>query len=214
VSDVWHAVSGFFHGVWSDITGAVGSVEKGVKYIYDVFVGVFHLVHGAWDDMVRGAEAVGQWAGGAFRDVYNFGKWVIDKAIPDVVRWVTGKLAWLGDQIAQGLVTLSHWVSGLVADIWDGIKAIPGWVVHNIYEPLKGFFDQAWHWITHEGALLWYYITHPETLAKLLVEPMWWAFLWLIRESTAAIGHFLVAGIYAAMITTANVIEDIFAGMV
>jgi hypothetical protein len=87
-------------------------------------------------------------------------------------------------------------------------------VGHNIYLPLQGFIDQTWDWIANRGKVVWDYITHPERLAKLLVEPMWWAFLWLIRESTAAIGHFLVAGIYAAMITTANVIEDIFAGMV
>lgn len=56
-----------------------------------------------------------------------------------------------------------HWVSEL-------IDAVRSWVINDIWKPLDRSLLAAWHWIGHEGSILWFYITHPEKLVDLIWE--------------------------------------------
>lgn len=88
-----------------------------------------------------------------------------------------------------------HWIPGIIH-----------WVTVTVYALAK----DAWRWITHEGALVYGYITHPGRLVELI-----WDSLWANVESHAwdlagDLGKFAVALIWRNLDKFLVLIEDIF----
>jgi len=134
--------------------------------------------------------------------------------IPTVYKWARTELGKLANVIDAGLKAAAHaldvvWgkAQNLVSDLWNT-------VVKNVLNPLTAAFTNAWNWITQKGDVLWHYVSHPETLAKLLLAPLWSLALTVLHDSASWFAKWLLAGIFSALLAGANLAEDIFSDLV
>lgn len=82
-------------------------------------------------------------------------------------------------------------------------------VVNDVYDPLFKSLTGAWHWITHEGALVFFYITH----APQLVDLFWDALIakleaeaWNIAQK---LGSFALSLVVRNLGRFVSLVEDI-----
>jgi hypothetical protein len=187
--------------------------ERAVTYLWSVLETAFIVVRGAWLDMVRGAEAIASLLADFGHDVYVVAKWIIDKAIPDVVKWAEREIR----SVEKGIEVTAHdiesWAERSIKSVEHDIDRYETWIERYIWLPLRNGMKSVEKWIDKEGRLIWAYIDHPERLAKLLLRPMWREFLIFVHGSETIIGQWLLAGIYTAMVDTADIIESILSDM-
>jgi hypothetical protein len=122
--------------------------------------------------------------------------------------------------------TVSRWVRDVVNGLWSFLFGIFGhvghawtdfelWAYHYTHEAL-GLADQmirviteASHWIVHEGARLWFYLTHPDKWVLLIWDPFW---AYVEHESwdlAGKLGKFFFSLFYKNMREFITLIEDI-----
>lgn len=97
---------------------------------------------------------------------------------------------------------VANWVFWWLHEFWPKWLA---WIRLHILQPLQA----AWHWITHEGAVTWHYISHPADLVNLIFDPLIAkieAEAWSVGEK---LGKFLLTLIYKNVKPFAELIEDI-----
>lgn len=210
---IWGDIENFFKGIYHLPGEVAAAVERGVKYLWDTITGVFEAVYHAWEDVVHGAEQIGEAIENGFLAAAHYAQWLVTVEIPRILDWVGSQLAQLGHDIAAAVKDVVALAERLYNDAIGAVKAAERWVETSIWTPLYDSLAGIYHWIEHTGDVMWGYIEHPETLAHLLIGYLWSATIWLIKESLVPIAHFLLAGIYTAMLDTADVIESIFADM-
>ena len=107
---------------------------------------------------------------------------------------------------AHGIATLAeetyNWTKWLLDVFWHQWLT---WLGTHVLKPLT----TAWNWVTHEGATVWYYLTH----AADLVNFLWDALIanleskaWSVGEK---LGQFFLALIVKNLTNFAKLIEDI-----
>lgn len=108
--------------------------------------------------------------------------------------------------LGHGLALLAsstwHWVTWFLDVFWrQWLK----WVEDHIIKPLL----VAWHWVIHEGAIVWHYLTH----AADLVAFFWDALIaklehesWTVAEK---LGDFFLALVVKNLRRFAELVEDI-----
>lgn len=205
---------GWIHRAWQWAVGAVG--DPVASFVRDMIHGVFGFLHtifghviDAWPDlwhMFRNVwheiDKFGTWVGHLFRYLYHV--W-----IPQIVRWIRRLIT----QVIHDLMALYHWAvrefarfRHWVAALFDAFRY---WVINNIWKPLYKSLLAAWHWIDHEGSVLWFYITHP---AK-LVDLIWEALIERLERDAWSLGHrlgtFFFALIYHNLKRAVLLAEDI-----
>jgi hypothetical protein len=79
------------------------------------------------------------------------------------------------------------------------------WIMHDIVDPLL----KAWDWLRHEGAILWYYITHPAELVAYIYDDIILRIEKLAWSTAEKLGEFFLALIIKNLKTLLHVIEDI-----
>lgn len=108
--------------------------------------------------------------------------------------------------LAKGLADLAaevyDWTKWLLDVFWkDWLR----WVDVHIIKPLL----VAWHWVIHEGAIVWHYLTH----AADLVEFFWDALIAKLEKEAWTIGDklgtFFLALVIKNLEKFAHLIEDI-----
>lgn len=87
------------------------------------------------------------------------------------------------------------------------------WVQANVWTPLFKAISDAWQWITHEGAILFDYITHPDKLAALIFDSL---LALLEREAwnvADRLGRFALSLVARNLRQFAALIEDILSAI-
>ena len=109
----------------------------------------------------------------------NFGMAIADAfgrlfkiAIPRLIAWADRELKSLGIDLSKLTDWIVKRIEQIVARIVHDITQLARWVTVHIYDPLARDFLQAWHWITHEGALVFDIITHPDKLVNLIWDAL------------------------------------------
>lgn len=209
---------GWLDRFWTGVSGSVGTViSRAVHYaihaLASVVFGVFHAVGDAWHGLYVAMA-------GLHKALDEFGLAVFVKlahiltdVIPHLIRWAESRLAML----ARALSVLYHQlladVRALIDRIGAAVTAALRWVEQHVYLPLKAFADQIWNDLKKWGYTAWWYITHPESLAELLVMPLADSLerhAWAIARK---LGTFIVALISANIERIAILAEDIITGV-
>jgi len=153
----------------SNIGGAI------IDFIRDVINGVWgvlNTLHGnvseAWGDMF----AAGYWL---WQQTGKFGEAILTKLyhlyrtiIPAIIRWARRELNALNIFITKVLRWADREFRIVIKFINRVINDVRIWVIRDIYRPLFGSLEKAWHWIFNEGATLWYYLTHLDKFIDLI----------------------------------------------
>lgn len=194
----------------SAVSGAVSDlIHLAVRGLYAFLHGVFGLVSNAWSLYYN--DAVSLWAGGRrFAGVvYQKFIWVLKHLVPYLESYTKWVLTILRKALDAAVRLLSKAVNDLYHTLLVLLDATRKWAVNNIFKPLLAFINQAWHWITHEGATVWHYFTHLADMAKLLMP-------WLIAElervawdAGKKLGTFFLSLIVHNLVRFATLMEDI-----
>lgn len=187
---------GIINRILHDLSSGITAVEKWVlKLIHAVYSFVDKLfaelrkaVDNVWTALTNFAKAIRKFVS----QVYTYAKWIVTKLVPSVIRWAEKELLSVAHDIANLGKWAVGWIDRLIKDIASAIKNITNWVIKNIFDPLKTDFLTAWHWITHEGAMIYDLITHPEKLAALLAEYIWDSWLGLFKKHGPQIARWLM----------------------
>ena len=187
---------GIINRILHDLSSGITAVEKwALKLIHAVYSFVNKLftelrkaVDNVWTALTNFAKAIRKFVS----QVYTYAKWIVTKLVPSVIRWAEKELLSVAHDIANLGKWAVGWIDRLIKDIASAIKNITNWVIKNIFDPLKTDFLTAWHWITHEGAMIYDLITHPEKLAALLAEYIWDSWLGLFKKYGPQIARWLM----------------------
>jgi len=153
-----------------------GTVSQWVRDIIHGLWGwlssVFNHVGDAWSEIWQSGNAI-------WLSVQHFGLanlavlWhIINKQIPRVFEWAFNHFKDLLAFANRIWRDLNQWVAQLIQRIKKAIDDLTRWVIVHVWTPLKNDFLQAWHWITTNGALVLFYITHPDKLAALIFDSL------------------------------------------
>ncbi len=147
-------VRDLFHGVWGFLHTIFG-------HVIDAWPFMWHAFRNIW----RMFDSFATWVGWLFKYLYQV--WIprlyhvllrlyhnVLKYAQTVYHWAVRMFDWF-----------KHWVSKL-------IDAVRTWVINDIWKPLYRSLLAVWHWINHEGSILWYYITHPDKLVDLVWDAL------------------------------------------
>jgi hypothetical protein len=200
----------FFSSAASTIGTAVSNaVHWAVHALASVVFAVFGLVGKAWSALVNAVHsfhaALDRWA----TEVIRFAEYVIKVVVPRIYRWATAELA----KLSSALAAYYRYFLARIADVIDRIAAavtsVTNWVLAHVWAPLKAYADQIWDDLKKWGYTAWWYITHPQALADLIVMPL----VTSVEHNAVAIasqlGQFLLAMLLTNITKVITVIEDI-----
>lgn len=210
-----------FTDAWGVLKGAGSSVADLATRVYHTISATAHfilhlsdLVGGAWDWMIRGADAIGADLIGWADQAYHTVRWLAVQALPAAARWALNKAVGWAKAAVLGAEHLAHaalvkaerWTVGLVGDLrrWATGK------VRSIERTLSGIY----RWIVGAARKAVDLVLHPERLVAwilpVLVLPL---VKWLVRSS-APIVIFLAKSAATVMPELAHTIEDALAKIV
>ena len=196
--------------------GAVNIGGNIITWIRDLIHGIwgwlsalFGNIRDAWHEFWQAIKALYRSASNL--DLVNYLTFwhILFRSIPEVISWAQRQLRSLtafADRIWRDLVQA---VASLIARIERAVADLTAWVVSHVWTPLYKFFLAAWHWITHEGTLVYYYITHPDKLVLLIAGSL---ISWLEQNAWnlgALLGKFFLSLITRNLKRFALLIEDI-----
>jgi len=184
VSDIAMAIYGFVHGVFHLVGIAWGDMIIMSDFLY---VGLVKFVDQAWIKFYHLYKVL--LPGIIHYAVYLFHLLVL--SVREVIHWA-----------AHEFDLVRHWTAALV-------EATRVWVVRNVWQPIWRTLTPIFHWITHEGATLWHYLTHPAELVDLLWDHL---LAKLEREAWVAgrlLGRFFLSLVVHNVRTFAILVEDI-----
>lgn len=208
---------GIISRILKDLASGITAVEKWVlklvHSVYSYFDKLFgelrHAVNDVWAALVSFGRAIRKYVG----QIYTFARWIVTKLVPGVIHWALKQL----DALARDISGVIHWATGwitrLANDIISAIRNITTWIIKHIYDPLAHDFITAWHWITHEGALVYRLITHPDMLAGILAKYLWGAWLGLFHKFGPQIARYLVTRMPNMVGTITKAMEDFIANL-
>jgi hypothetical protein len=184
VSDLINGVFGFLHTIFGYVGHAWLGMFNAAKWLY---TGVVHLAIETYADFYHVLRVVipgvVRWANKFIHDVWTY-------AI-NVFHWTVKQFDWF-----------RHWVAAL-------LDALRRWIIHNIWDPIWHALYPVIHWVMHEGATLWHYLTHPDQLVDLLWNHL---LVKIEREAWTAgrlLGRFFLSLVIHNVKTFAVLMEDI-----
>lgn len=196
------------------VTGAVDETIR--RWVGDLITGVYGLVHTvfgmvgrAWIDMLHAAEWMYVGTVKLAIETYATLWHILRTVIPGVVRWADFWIHYIErwvieiwHSIAVEFNAVRHWTAALV-------DAARTWVVRDIWSPIWRTLTPVFSWVTHEGATLWHYLTHPADLINLLWDHMLAKMEHEAWTAGRLLGRFFLALVIHNVKTFAILIEDI-----
>jgi len=147
-------------------------VHWAVHALASVVYTVFGNVGGIWRDLASAWGLFNRMLDKYLPEVWDAFRRVFLQDLPALWRWITGRVAALGRLIDALYNKALAFARNLYSQAVHLITQLTKWVIQNVLDPLTAAFRQAWHWITHEGALVFYYLTHPPALARLILAAL------------------------------------------
>lgn len=204
---------------FGSIAGTVGSaVSNAIHYavhaLASVVFSVFGLVGRAWDGLAGAISRFHHYLDVFAQAVVDFAHYVIKTVIPSVVKWAATQLTRLENFITAVWNDLKAAVVALIKRIEAAATAVTNWAIKNIWDPLKKFADLIWADLLKWGYTAWYYITHPDKLAELLINDIVTSLerhAWSIAQR---LGSFTLALISRNLPRIIQLIEDILTAVI
>lgn len=196
IKSVWNWILKTISAVYSFIDREFQVVERYATDIYNFLDGLFHT---AWNFIVQ---------------VYNYAKSIVDVVIRDLISWVTriwNDVFSFAKGVYEQLVQWVDFLKHLIASLIDDVRK---WIINDIWNPLFAAIKTALDWITHEGAMMFDLLTHPNKLVALLGHYLWVAWLDLIKVAAKPIARWLLHTMMGMAGEVADVIETIIASLI
>jgi len=196
---------------------AAGLIDETVRsWVHDLINGLYgflHLVFGsvitAWDKLVHAGYLVWVTLDNFVTEAVAAIAHILKTVIPNVLKFLSGLIAKV-EQYAKDVYNFAvRELNALRQFVLNLIAQLTTWVTTHIYNPLKAAFDLAWHWISHEGATVWHYISNPADLVELI-----WDHLINKLEAEAwniggKLGKFFLSLVTHNLVRFATLLEDI-----
>lgn len=143
ILDLISGVYGFLHGIFSRIGQAWNDVWQAAHNIWNEIV---RFLHAVWTKLLVIIRVI----------IPVLARWAV-REVTKLFKFANFIIAWAWNHIQR--------LYAFIEQVWDDITA---WVIRNIWTPLLHDFLNVWHWITHFGAIAWFYISHPDKLVELI----------------------------------------------
>lgn len=205
-------------GIWRQITGDINSV---IRWITSTIAAVYSFISREFDAAYHAALDAWNFADSLFKQawayivsVYNFARSIVDVIIHNVIVWVQRIWNDLYNYAHGVYETLVSWVDFLRHAIAVGLDDLRSWVINDVWNPLFNGLRDAINWITHEGAFVYYLLTHPDKLAALLGRYLWSAYLSLLKTFGKVIGQWLLHSMRDLAGPFFDILETILSGII
>jgi hypothetical protein len=207
------------------ITGVIGAfvnlipspIRQLVHYVVHglaaVVNGVFGHVLNAWRGLASFTVSLGhQIEDFAFQVAAKFIQ-ILHVTIPAVEHWVERGIAAVVARIAAVLAwavrefgIVRAWVTALLVALWH-------LVLRDVYDPLFAFATWLKKYLLLWGYTAWWYITHPASLAELLILPLADSLERHAWELAGKLGTFLLALVVKNLKHVLQLAEDILSAV-
>jgi len=179
-----HGIGGVIHTVFGDVNGAWLVLHRAMWSVMDAIRNAGDLAyHGLW--------------------------WVIRKGLPDAIAWAARELdkVWhwftvITRRIEHDILNALHLAEHYADSVWT-------WAWVHIVRPIKNDILSAWKWIHTRGELAWYYVTHPDRLADLIVPVLAGAIARASKPVLTRTGIILTHLVLSNLVRFTHIIEDI-----
>lgn len=206
LNNLWRQITGDINNVVHWITSAIAAVYSYIVHLFDILAG----------DIADVARELDSWAKTVWDfivQVYNYARAIVDVALKDLENWVLSLWNDVLSYAKSVWAQVVKWVDYLLSYIDKVWNDITSWVLKTIWNPLKNLIDGILHWITHEGALVYYYITHPDKLAALLGRYLWDSYLALLKRYGGVMAKWLMHQMLNVAGPFADVLETIMSAL-
>lgn len=181
--------------VYSFIDQEFHALERALTDVWNELYGfvlqAWHFIQQVYSILANAITVVWRditsWVVGLWHDITNFINWVWQQ----VVHWV-------------------DYIINFVERLWHDLET---WVIDNIWRPLERAITDAWNWITHEGYLVYYYLTHPDKLVALLGHWLWLSWVDLLKKYGKTIGRWLAHVMMSMVSDFVTILEDFISGI-
>lgn len=163
LDNFWHSAAGY---AGQQVANAVHWAMHGIT---GVILSVFGLVRGAWSRLAGAARGAWSTVTDLAQAVWQKFAYLLRVVIPGVLRWAGAQLARLSAFALSVWKALLRDVASLTARIIAAAASITRWVIRTVWAPLAARAEQIWRDLLKWGYLAWWYITHPDKLAALLL---------------------------------------------
>lgn len=203
--------------IYNGASGPLSTIEKWImgalSAVYSFFNG---LVSQLWHALITlGSElnALGDELSKAVNGLYHLLQWVIDTGLPQLENWALGELNKLREYsigVYQWAVSEIHRLGVLVL---SELNKLGQWVLRNVWDPLWNAVQGVLHWIEHEGAYVYYLLTHPDKLAAILAEWILSQWMSLGRRFAKPFARWLLHNMILDAPFIGSIIEDIISSL-
>src|SRR5712692_1859202 len=158
------------------VTNIGGTIIRWVRDLIHVVWGMLRSIFGnvalAWHDIFAAANWI--WTTSQKFGAAVLGRffYILHVVLPFIVRWAGRELQWLSTFIVMVWKWGIRETQRIWSALWHAIADVIKWTVVHIYDPLFRSLALAWHWIQHEGTILWFMITHPDKLVDILWDAL------------------------------------------
>lgn len=208
-----------FNWLWNTIYGSGRRIANNIlNLIHEVvngLMGALGAIYGAlwaaWWDMLWAASAlvgIVEW----FCRPVMYAIWSINREITDFIYPI---MAGLRRRITDGLAkletTVAGWVKDAITTATNAVNGLLSWVVRNVYTPVKAWVDDLYRKMSAWAWTAYYYITHPDALARVIFWALWAVFqqnAWAVAEIT---GEWLLRLVLANFVRSVRLVETIVA---
>lgn len=193
ILDVVHWVGHAIASVVYTVFGAVGKAWLGV--------------HDAWNWVDKGISYFVTW-------VYYRLDRIITKDIPDLWNWIVAQAKHVAQLVAHIYDLALAYALKLYRLAVNAIDDLARWVNVHVLEPLTDAVTQLRADLLKWGYTAWYYITHPDKLAPLLIGAMIAAAEDAFWDLAAPVGRFAFGIILKSADRFAALIETILSAVI
>ena len=176
-------VNSLIASVMSWVTGAINSIWKSIQSTWDDIDNMWNRLVGYIDNLTQTAW---NWVTHTASQIYD---WAL-RLINDIWHYIYGLYSWAVSELDK--------LGRLIERIWSDIV---GWVVREIWDPLKRLYDDVKNFIDTWIPRIWQYIEHPELLVQLIgafLLRMWLQYVirfagvltrWIVRNMLGMAGE-------------------------
>lgn len=206
ILSIWHQITGDINNVIRWITSTIAAVYSFVNRLFDA---AWHAALDAWNY----ADSLFHQAWAYIAQVYHYAVAIVDVVIHNVIVWVTRIWNDLYSYAHSVYETLVSWADFLRHAIAVGLDDLRSWIINDVWNPLFTSLKDAWNWIAHEGAFVYYLLTHPDKLAALLGRYLWTAYIGLLKTYGKVIGQWLLHSMRGLAGPFFDILEMILSGI-
>lgn len=204
----------WLHNTVYSLFGSVsGSVKDFVHSVLKGLIGALNAVAGrawtAWWDLLWGAYTLVTGITGFVQAVYSRLWLILNQYINSLLQDVAALWSQIWRSVAHIFDTVWGWVVTIRDYLWQQIESARQWVIENVWAPLWGWVQDIYDKLTRWAWMAYWYITHPDDLARVLFWSLVNAFARDAFFVARIVGDWLLRTILANIPRSLGLIETI-----